>query len=62
MNGGKLQKVALTLGERDPRSGAFALKAGVSEGDQVLRFPNATLKEGQEVIHGVEKPAVVAEK
>ena len=62
VNSGKLQKVALTLGDRDPRNGAYALKAGIGEGDKVLRFPNATLKEGQEVIQGAEKPAVVAEK
>jgi membrane fusion protein, multidrug efflux system len=60
---GKLQKVALTLGERDPRTGAFVLKAGLSEGDQMLRFPNATLKDGQAVrTDTAAKPAVVAEK
>jgi len=63
VSSGKLQKVALTLGDRDPRSGAFALKAGINEGDKVLRFPNSTLKEGQEVNSGVSSaPAVVAEK
>ena len=35
----KLQKVALTLGERDPRTGDFALKGGLAEGDQVMRYP-----------------------
>ncbi len=44
---GKLQKVALALGERDPRTGHFVLKGGLAEGDQVLRHPNALLKEGQ---------------
>jgi membrane fusion protein, multidrug efflux system len=63
VSGDKLQKAALTLGERDPRTGAYALKAGLAEGDRVLRFPNATLKEGQEVRSGEpEKPTVVAEK
>jgi len=63
VNGAKLQKVTLTLGDRDARSGAYALKGGLSEGDQVLRFPNNTLKDGQEVISGSgSKPAVVAEK
>ena len=63
VNAGKLQKVALTLGERDARSGAFALKSGLNEGDKVLRFPNNTLKDGQEVISGAgAAPAVVAEK
>jgi len=43
----KLQKVALALGERDPRTGDFALKGGLAEGDQVIRHPNALLKDGQ---------------
>jgi RND family efflux transporter MFP subunit len=60
---GKLNKVALALGERDARTGAFALKSGLAEGDQVLRFPNSALKDGQVVRTGADaKPAVVAEK
>ena len=63
VNGDKLQKVALTLGDRDPRTGAIVLKAGLAEGDKVLRFPSATLKDGQPVATGAEaRPAVVAEK
>jgi RND family efflux transporter MFP subunit len=63
VNGDKLQKVALKLGERDARSGAWSLRAGLTEGDRVLRFPNNTLKDGQEVHTGdPAKPAVVAEK
>jgi len=60
---GKLQKVALTLGNRDARTGSFALEGGLAEGDQVLRFPHATLKDGQEVNPAENaKPAVVAEQ
>ena len=62
VNGAKLQKVAVTLGERDPRSGAFAVKSGLATGDKVLRFPNATLKDGQEVQSEAAKPAMVVEK
>jgi multidrug efflux pump subunit AcrA (membrane-fusion protein) len=63
VNGDKLQKVALTLGDRDPRTGAYALQSGLTEGDRVLRFPNATLKDGQSVTsEAAGKPAVVAEK
>lgn len=63
VNEGKLQKVALSLGDRDARSGAWQLKAGLGEGDRVLRFPNNTLKDGQDVVSGSEvPPAVVAEK
>ncbi|HEY6125747.1 MAG TPA: efflux RND transporter periplasmic adaptor subunit [Steroidobacteraceae bacterium] len=59
----KLQKVTLVLGERDARTGAFALRSGLAEGDKVLRFPNATLKDGQEVqAGGAAKPALVVEK
>jgi membrane fusion protein, multidrug efflux system len=59
----KLQKVALRLGERDPRTGAFVLAGGLGEGDKVLRFPSGTLKDGQPVQTGAQgKPAVVAEK
>ncbi len=63
VNGAKLQKVAVRLGVRDARTGAFALESGLAEGDQVLRFPNVTLKEGQEVQTGAAaKPAMVVEK
>ena len=63
VNGGKLQKVKLALGERDARTGAFALKSGLAEGDKILRFPNSNLKEDQVVQSGnPEKPTVVAEK
>jgi len=59
----KLSKVALTLGERDARTGAFALRSGLAEGDKVLRFPNAALKDGQPVQTGAAaKPALVVEK
>lgn len=63
VSGDKLQKVALNLGERDARSGAWSLRSGLNEGDKILRFPNALLKDGQEVRSGGDaKPAVVAEK
>ena len=37
----KLQKVAVTLGDRDARTGDFVLTAGLAEGDQVIRYPTA---------------------
>ncbi len=59
----KLQKAELTLGERDPRSGAYVVNAGINEGEDVLRFPSATLKEGQPVtFEQANKTAVVVEK
>ena len=44
-----IQKVSLALGERDARSGDYVLKSGLAEGDRLLRYPSATLKDGQAV-------------
>ena len=49
INGATLRKVALTVGERDPRRGDRVVKAGLAEGDRILRHPVATLKDGQAV-------------
>jgi membrane fusion protein, multidrug efflux system len=49
VKGTALQKVALTLGERDPRRGDHVVRAGLAEGDTLLRHPVATLKDGQAV-------------
>jgi RND family efflux transporter MFP subunit len=49
VSGAKLQKVALTLAERDPRSGDYVVASGLAEGDRVLRYPTALLKDGQPV-------------
>jgi membrane fusion protein (multidrug efflux system) len=60
---GKLHKAPVSLGDRDARTGAFAVKAGLNAGDQVLRFPNVSLKEDQTVtFDNAGKSAVVAEK
>lgn len=44
---GRLQKVAVQLGERDPRSGEFPVLSGLAAGDRVLRNPGSALAEGQ---------------
>ncbi|MEJ0038221.1 MAG: efflux RND transporter periplasmic adaptor subunit [Gammaproteobacteria bacterium] len=44
-----LQKVNLTVSDRDPRSGELVLKSGVAEGDTVLKYPTAALQNGQAV-------------
>jgi RND family efflux transporter MFP subunit len=44
-----LQKVSVAVGERDARSGDFALKSGLAEGDRVIRYPAAALKDGQKI-------------
>jgi membrane fusion protein, multidrug efflux system len=44
-----IQKVALTVGERDPRRGDYVVLKGLADGDRLLRHPNGTLKDGQAV-------------
>ena len=45
----KLQKVAVVIGERDVRSGDFVVLGGISPGATVIRYPAATLKDGQAI-------------
>jgi membrane fusion protein, multidrug efflux system len=45
----KLQKVPVEVGDKDPRRGDFVVKSGLAQGDQVIRYPTATLKDGQSV-------------
>jgi len=51
-----VQKVALTLGDRDPRRGDWVVKAGLADGDRVLRHPIGTLKDGQPVHEAAAAP------
>jgi RND family efflux transporter MFP subunit len=44
-----IHKVTLKVGDRDPRTGDFVLKGGLAEGDTLLRYPTATLQNGQAV-------------
>ena len=55
---GRVNKIAVQLGERDERSGDVSVKAGLTVGDKLLRRPSTTLKDGQ----GVEwaKPAAAS--
>jgi len=46
----KLAKTSLVIGERDPRRGDFAVLSGLADGDQVVRNPISTLKDGQKVV------------
>jgi len=65
VNENSVQKVSLEIGERDARSGDYVLKGGLAEGDQLLRHPSATLKDGQAVkldkSAGVDIPEAAAE-
>lgn len=47
IKGNVLQKAALTLGDRDTRRGDYVVRAGLAEGDRLLRHPVATLRDGQ---------------
>jgi membrane fusion protein (multidrug efflux system) len=47
VKGGKLVKALLKLGARDERSGNTTVLAGLAAGDQVLRYPNSALHDGQ---------------
>ena len=49
VQGGAVQKINLTLGERDPRRGDFVVLGGVKEGEQLIRNPTSALREGQKV-------------
>lgn len=46
---GKLAKVTVQVGERDPRSGDVPLKGGLADGDTILRNPGSALVDGQRV-------------
>jgi RND family efflux transporter MFP subunit len=60
---GTLQKVKLDLGVRDARTGQYAVKDGLAEGDTVLRFPGSTLKDGQPAqLAGTQASTMTAEK
>lgn len=61
---GTVQKVKLDLGVRDPRTGLYAVKEGLAEGDTVLRYPGSTLKDGQpaQLAATAEPSTMTAEK
>jgi RND family efflux transporter MFP subunit len=49
LEGDRLKKVAIVIGERDPRRGDFPLKSGLAAGDKLIRSPLITFKEGEKV-------------
>lgn len=55
-----LQKAALSVGERDPRTGNLIIKDGLTEGDKLVRFPSNALKDGQKIQVAAVKPSVPA--
>jgi membrane fusion protein (multidrug efflux system) len=49
VTGDKVRKVEVSVGDRDSRTGDFVITGGLAEGDQVIRYPSSTLKDGQTV-------------
>jgi membrane fusion protein, multidrug efflux system len=60
LQGGAVRKVALTLGERDPRRGDWIVRGGVADGDRLLRHPLGTLRDGQAWTSASAPPAANA--
>jgi RND family efflux transporter MFP subunit len=46
---GAVHKVAIVLGDRDPRSGSYVVVQGLSDGERLLKYPTALLKDGRRV-------------
>ena len=57
---GKMARVAVMLGARDARSGAFPVESGLAPGERVLRNPSSTLVEGQKFEWSKPTPAAAA--
>jgi RND family efflux transporter MFP subunit len=49
LNGKSIAKIDLDVGVRDQRTGNYEIKRGLAAGDNVLRNPNSSLKDGQAV-------------
>ena len=49
LTSGAVHKVGVSVGDQDTRSGEFALASGLAEGDRLIRYPTATLRDGQTV-------------
>jgi RND family efflux transporter MFP subunit len=57
LDGARISKVSLRLGERDPRRGEYPVLAGLSAGDRILRNPGTGLVDGQKA--EIAKPQAV---
>lgn len=55
-----LSQVDLTVGTRDPRTGNYEVRSGLSEGDIILRNPSSSFKEGQTAELVAAKPPTAA--
>jgi RND family efflux transporter MFP subunit len=58
LDGERIVRTAVTLGERDARTGLMPVLEGLSEGQRVLRNPGSALVDGQKVeLRGAAAPA-----
>ena len=57
LQGNKLAKVAVQLGDRDERSAEVLIKSGLAAGERILRRPSGALADGQAI--ELAKPAAV---
>jgi RND family efflux transporter MFP subunit len=57
VKGNTLNKAELVIGQRDPRTGSYEVRNGLAVGDIVLRNPNSSLKDGQQVTMAPSKVA-----
>ena len=56
-----LSQIGLVLGARDPRTGNFEVRSGLTDGDVILRNPSSSYKEGQSAeIVSAKAPAAAA--
>jgi len=49
LDGNKLAKTTVVLGDRDARLGNVVVASGIAAGDRVLRTPGSTLSNGQAI-------------
>jgi membrane fusion protein (multidrug efflux system) len=49
IDGGKVSKTPVKLGERDARRGEVVVASGIAAGDRLLRTPGSTLVDGQKI-------------
>lgn len=49
IRGSLLQKVAISIGQRDPRHGDYPVASGLADGDRVVKNPLVSFKDGQAV-------------
>lgn len=52
-----ISRVAVSTGERDPRSGQLPVLSGLTEGQRILRSPGSTLSDGQKAELSAGEPA-----